>query len=108
MTEKQSKAIERCRELIKESHSCWIGITNQEAITIVLSMIEEKDKQIERYINILATNDMLHVIECENKDKIIDLMANKLALYCEINCEEDIKTNKEQIRQYFENKVKEK
>lgn len=40
--------------------------------------------------------------------KIIDLMTNKLALYCEINCEEDIKTNKEQIRQYFENKAKEK
>lgn len=70
--------------------------------------LQNKDKQIERYINILVTNDMLHVIECENKDKIIDLMANKLALYCEINCEEDIKTNKEQIRQYFENKVKEK
>lgn len=26
MTEKQAKAIERCNELIKESHSCWIGI----------------------------------------------------------------------------------
>lgn len=43
--------------------------------------------------------------ENEKKNKIIDLMANKLALYCEINCEEDIKTNKEQIRRYFENKA---
>lgn len=41
----------------------------------------------------------------EEKEKIIDLMTNELALYCEINCEEDIKTNKEQIRQYFENKA---
>ena len=28
------KEKERCRELIKESHSCWIGITNQRAINI--------------------------------------------------------------------------
>ena len=37
--------------------------------------LKQKDKQIEQYQNILATNDMLLVIECENKDKIIDLMA---------------------------------
>jgi hypothetical protein len=52
----------------------------QEAMKLVLSMLEEKEK-------------------------IIDLMTNELALYCEINCEEDIKTNKEQIRQYFEDKA---
>ena len=45
--------------------------------------------------------------ENKEKNKIIDLMTNKLALYCEINCEEDIKTNKEQIKQYFANKAKE-
>lgn len=31
--------------------------------------LKQKNKQIERYKNMLATNDMLHVIECENKDK---------------------------------------
>ena len=41
----------------------------------ILSMLEEKDKQIERCIKLLVTNDMLHAIECENKDKIIDEMA---------------------------------
>lgn len=37
--------------------------------------LEKKDKQIEQYQNMLATNDMLHVLECEKKDKIIDEMA---------------------------------
>lgn len=34
--------------------------------------LKKKDKQIEQYQNMLATNDMLHVLECEKKDKIID------------------------------------
>ena len=34
--------------------------------------LEKKDKQIEQYQNMLATNDMLHVLECEKKDKIIN------------------------------------
>ncbi len=73
--------------------------------------IEEKDKSLKLHTKLeyQYKNDYLNVIEdLEKKEKIIDLMTNKLALYCEINCEEDIKTNKEQIRQYFENKAKEK
>jgi hypothetical protein len=83
-------------------------------------MLEEKDKQIERYINMLATNDMLHVLECEKKDKIIDLMAETInnqdidedicmQMGQNKNCNEF--ENKEEckkcIKQYFENKVKE-
>ena len=34
--------------------------------------LENKNKQIEQYMNILATNDMLHVKECEEKDEKIE------------------------------------
>lgn len=44
----------------------------------------------------------------EQKDKQIDLMSEKIAFSYKVNCIEDIKTYKEQIKQYFENKVKEK
>ena len=40
------KAIERCKELIKTEHSNWIGLTNQEAISNVLSELEKKDNII--------------------------------------------------------------
>ena len=85
----------------------------------VLSMLKEKDKQIEQYQNILATNDMLHVIECENKDKQIDLMADAMRYYngmqqeqefCIEICEKkecNIEKCKECIKQYYENKAKE-
>lgn len=80
--------------------------------------VEEKDKQIEQYQNLLATNDMLHVIECENKDRIIDLMAEEISknitntcpfadynydLDCENKCNDNYK---ECWKQYFENKAK--
>ena len=72
--------------------------TDSIAIETVLSMLKEKDKQIEEYQNMLATNDMLHVIECENKDKIIDLMAEQLTTPIH---------DKEWIKKYYENKAKE-
>ena len=34
--------------------------------------LEKKNKQIEQYQNMLATNDMLHVLECEKKDNMIN------------------------------------
>lgn len=94
--------------------------TDSIAIETVSSMLEEKGKQIEQYQNILATNDMLHVIECENKDKIIDLMAefieDELTVdefctkegcyadnYIDGHCEKCLNC----IKQYFENKAKE-
>ena len=85
MTKEQKKAIEKIKRQIT------IGEC-------------ENNIGIPVYISDLKT--ILSMLK--EKDKIIDLMTNKLALYCEINCEEDIKTNKEQIRQYFEDKAKEK
>ena len=58
----------------------------------------EKDKQIEKYINMLATNDMLHVKECKHKDKIIDLMSEQLTTLIH---------SKEWVKMYYENKAKE-
>lgn len=60
--------------------------------------LKQKNKQIEKYQNMLATNDMLHVIECENKDKQIDLMAEQLTTPIH---------DKKWVKEYFENKAKE-
>lgn len=96
--------------------------TDSIAIETILSMLEEKDKQIERCINLLVTNDMLHAIECENKDKIIDLMAKVISeayfesedfeewfenKICKVQMYEDYTYLEKDIKQYFENKAKE-
>ena len=60
--------------------------------------VEQKDKQIERYQNMLVTNDLLHIKESQEKDKIIDLMAEQLTTpIC----------SKEWVKEYYERKVKE-
>lgn len=41
-----NKDIERCKELIKTEHSNWIGMSNQDAISNVLSELEKKDNII--------------------------------------------------------------
>ena len=79
--------------------------------------LKKKDKQIEQYQNMLATNDMLHVLECEKKDKMIDLMSEEISksilntcpsadynidLDCENKCRDDYK---ERWKQYFERRV---
>lgn len=81
--------------------------------------LQNKDKQIERYINILATNDMLHIKESQEKDKIIDLMSKEIeslhsSLIGEFGTWETEYSKQgeevtiEEIKQYFENKAKEK
>ena len=75
----------------------------QDAIETVLPMLEEKDKQIDLMAEKLGT--------------LLDLMAEKLGtlysrnepcdLSLKINCEK-YKTCKECIKQYFENKAKER
>ena len=55
MTKEQ--AIERCHQLLETKHSNWLGLSNQQAIAILIDMLKEKDTEI------------------ENKDKQIDLMA---------------------------------
>lgn len=86
----------------------------KEAIEIVLNLLENKDKKIEQYQNMLATNDMLHVLESQKKDKQIDLMSNYI---CCMAYDKIIKKLKEDdiayygiegsIKQYFERKVEE-
>lgn len=69
--------------------------------------LKKKDKQIEKYQNMLVTNDMLHIKESQEKDEIpklksiIDLMAEKIFE------EGIIWDNKEEIKQYFKNKARE-
>lgn len=67
----------------------------------------KKDKQIERYQNMLTTNDMLHVLECEKKDKQIDLMVKEMFFS---NCRNvGMQNFKEwyQIKEYFKKKAEE-
>lgn len=100
----------------------------QDAIETVLPMLEEKDKIIEQYQNIsnfqykvysAAVDDIFELNEkLEEKDKIIDLMAERLRYYngmqqkqefCIDICEGkecNIKKCKERIKQYFENQEK--
>ena len=85
----------------------------------ILKENKKKDKQIEQYQNILATNDMLHIKESQEKDKVIDLMLDEITnniintcpfedynydLDCENKCNDDYK---ECWKQYFENRAKE-
>ena len=127
MTEKEAQKV------LDELNTVRIQVLNDEAKRLFEAImkiadnrdelqktVEEKDKQIEQYQNMLVTNDMLHIIECENKDKIIDLMAETINDYdidediCEQmgqnkNCNEfEVKEKcKKCIKQYFKNKVKE-
>ena len=41
--------------------------------------LKQKENQIEKYINMLSTNDLLHIKEIQEKDKIIDLMAEYIS-----------------------------
>ena len=71
----------------------------------------ELNKNTEIYVdykNKEKTDDIQEILDLlKEKDKQIDLMAEKIAFSYKVNCIEDIKTYKEQIKQYFENKVKE-
>lgn len=39
--------VKRCNELIKVEHANWIGISNQLAISHILTELEQKDKRIQ-------------------------------------------------------------
>lgn len=60
--------------------------------------VEKKSKQIERYQNMLVTNDLLHVKESQEKDEIIDLMSEQLTTPIH---------SKEWVKEYYEKKTKE-
>ena len=62
------KDINRCKELIKEEHSNWIGLTNQEAIENVLinlktKEIENKDLKEKLYIQGNITEKWVKIAE---------------------------------------------
>ena len=81
--------------------------------------LKKKDKQIEKYQNMLVTNDLLHVKESQEKDEIIDLMldeiTNSIVNTCpledynyDLDCENRCNDNyKECWKKYFENKARE-
>ena len=139
MTKEQ--AIEALKEHKEQIDKKYINTRNSKAIEIVLSMLEEKDKQIDKLKK--HNDDLLRKLrnrvkevkklekysqykkefsrlnkQLQNKDKIIDLMAEYISnitdcpfesegkyLDCEKMC--DVRTDKECWKQYFENKVKE-
>lgn len=107
MNEEEAKRI-----LIELSTFDYVKLENGDvAIEAVLNLLEKKDKQIEQYQNMLATNDMLHVIECEKKDKMIYEMIDFIdaidgCLCFDLESRNCIDKNcKECIKQYFERKV---
>ena len=61
--------------------------------------LKKKDKQIEKYQNMLVTNDLLHVKESQEKDEIIDLMSEQLTTPIH---------DKKWVKEYYERKAKEK
>ena len=111
----EEEAIERLK-YIDMQYNCnnYYSRYDLDCIETVLNLLEKKDRQIEQYQNMLATNDMLHVLESQKKDKQIDLMSNYI---CCMAYDKIIKKLKEDdiayygiegsIKQYFENKVKE-
>ena len=133
----KEEATERCKQIIKDNNEIikearknrdinsmqlTASLDNDSiAIETVLNLLEKKDKQIEQYQNMLATNDMLHVLECEKKDKIIDELEDIFYNYqlceyeltdctyrkCEYIADDEISPCKDCIKQYFEKKVEE-
>ena len=130
----EEESIERCKELIKESHSCWIGITNQIAIETILNIIVnqkaeidglnfDKDiltdtinKQIEE-IETLKREFKIVDHECSRleqedirKDKIINEMVKQIVGLTIFDMKKEeplILKNEIEVIEYFENKVKE-
>lgn len=82
MTEKQKLVIKRLE--LNKNTEIYVDYKNKEKtddIQVVLDLLKEKDRQI-------------------------DLMAEKIAFAYKINCIEDIKTYREQIKQYYEKESK--
>ena len=110
----EEEARETLKTMKENIDKKYLKTRNSVAIETVLNLLEKKNRQIEQYQNMLATNDMLHVLESQKKDKQIDLMSNYI---CCMAYDKIIKKLKEDdiayygiegsIKQYFENKVKE-
>jgi hypothetical protein len=93
MTKEQ--AIEILQEHKKQIDKEYISARNSKAIEIVLSMLKEKDKQIDLMANHIATSDS---DLCEYLD---------ITVKCKYYAGDNGKTCDNCIKQYFENKAKE-
>lgn len=95
MTKEQ--AIEKVNKIIttKFNNDYSIDNVDKEAIEIILSMLEEKDKQIDLMANYIATSDS---DLCEYLD---------ITTKCKYYAGDNGKTCDNCIKQYFENKAKE-
>ena len=119
-------------ELTKDINGSNTSI-NVEVLKTVLSMLEEKYKEIDKLKK--HNDDLLRKLrnrvkevkklqkyslykkefsrlnkQLQNKDKIIDLMSEQLAGLAIFNIDKDetlILSDKEEVKQYFENKAKE-
>ena len=93
MTKEQ--AIEALKEHKRQIDKKYINTRNSKAIETVLSMLEEKDKQIDLMANHIATSDS---DLCEYLD---------ITTKCKYYAGDNGKTCDNCIKQYFENKAKE-
>ena len=121
MTKKQ-EAIERLKRIdVKFFISGMNEVSNyiideadkvNNAIETVLNMLKEKDEKIAKYEKIYKEYDCYRwVKELEKKDKIIDLMAERIEWLCKSNGilldkEHDENFTQQDIKQYFERKAR--
>lgn len=124
---KEQEAIEIVEGIVKsyiEADEC--GLSNNDfkheikALQTVLNMLKERDEKIEYYKKQKNYDDqfkheLLEQIRCLNldkdeKDKIIDLMAERIEWLCKnfgilLDEEHDENFTQEDIKQYFEGQV---
>ena len=132
MTKEQEEAIGYLKESVLIYKNTIPKIS--ESIETVLNMLKEKDAEIEKLEQTLAGNiarnvtssmkesakskedlEMLNAgwqIELEKKDKIIDLMAERIEWLCKSNGilldkEHDENFTQDEVKQYFERKSEE-
>lgn len=120
MTKEQEEAIERLKRIdVKFFISGMNEVSNyiideadkvNNAIETVLSMLKEKDKEIERLRYIKKSFDYVVQKETEKKNRQIDLMAEEInetdrgyTDYCEMKIECD-RNCKDCIKRYYERK----
>ena len=135
MTKEQEETISRLRKITNRQilYGNKFGITIegfkelQEVLETALNMLKEKDSEIEKYKNLLASNlarnlndsikakekantdlkflDLGWKTELEKKDKMIDLMAEELQKHIFVLYDGDTITSKKGIIQHYERKV---
>ena len=109
MTKEQEEAIEIVAKYLNFNEIC--GTRNfKEAIETLLSMLKEKDKEIEKY-KYLYQKALDNTIEADRENiqlkKQIDLMAEfieKITVDLKVAFGENMLWNRDDIKQYFERK----